>query len=71
MDCTNLIFTIKAIAKLIPTFRLYKHVVFPSLYVFTISDTLYFNVYFTHIILIKQERMHLVNLSGYDDGTNP
>ena len=42
---------IKAIAELIPTFRLYKHMVFPFLYVFTISDTLYFNIYFSHIIL--------------------
>ena len=71
MDGTNLVFTIKAIAELIPTFCLYKHMVFPSLYVFTISDTLYFNIYFMHIILIKQEKMRLVNLSSYDDGTIP
>jgi len=43
--------------------------VFPFLYVFTISDTLYFNIYFSHIILIKQEKMRLVNLSSYDDVT--
>ena len=68
MDCTNLVFTIKAIAELIPTFCLYKHMVFPSLYVFTSSDILYFDIYFMHIILIKQEKMRLVNLSSYDDG---
>ena len=71
MDGTNLVFTIKTIAELIPTFCLYKHMVFPSLYVLTICDTLYFDIYFMHIILIKQEKMRLVNLSSYDDGTIP
>ncbi len=47
---TNLVFTIKTIAELIPTFRLYKHMVFPSLYVFTSSDILYFDIYFMHCI---------------------
>ena len=69
MDGTNLVFSIKAIAELIPTFCLFKHMIFPFLYVFTISDTLYFNIYFSHIILIKKEKMRLVNLSSYDDGT--
>ena len=52
MNCTDLVFTIKTIAKLVPTFRLYKHMVIPFLYVFTSSDILYFDIYFMHIMLV-------------------
>ena len=52
MDRTNLVFTIKAIAELIPTFCLNKHLVFPSFQIFAVSDTLYFDIYFMHIMLV-------------------